>query len=204
MLMKKMFLLILMATGLIGKSQLKHFVYFQTENKQPFYIRVNDTSYSSNADGYLVLSRLQSAEYNIILGFPSNLAPIQQYKIKIDNKDKGYVLKHTDLENWMLFDLQTFELIPSTINKNTTIQYEETKNNDFSKVLADVTDNPDLLQKKILVKEKVEKKSATNRNEKIKKIYSKSDNSGVSLIYELTMDDNKKDTIKLYLPKPKK
>ena len=40
--------------------------------------------------------------------------------------------------------------------------------------------------------------------EKIKKIYSKSDNSGVSLIYELTLENNKKDTIKLYLPKPKK
>jgi len=165
---------------------------------------VNDTSYSSNVDGYLVLSRLQSAEYNIVIGFPSNLAPTQQYKIKIEDKDKGYVLKHTDLENWMLFDLQTFELIPSTINRNTTMQYEETKTNDFSKVLADVTDNPDLLQKKTIVKEKVEKKNATNHNEKIKKIYSKSDNSGVSLIYELTLDNNKKDTIKLYLPKPKK
>jgi hypothetical protein len=202
--MKKMLLLILMATTLIGKSQLKHFIYFQTENKQPFYIRVNDTSYSSNIDGYLVLSRLQSAEYNIVIGFPSNLAPIQQYKIKIDDKDKGYVLKHTDLENWMLFDLQTFELIPSTINKNMTIKYEETNNNDFSKVLAEVTDNSDLLQKKIVVKEKVEKKNEINHREKIKKIYSKSDNSGVSLIYELTLENNKKDTIKLYLPKPKK
>jgi len=165
---------------------------------------VNDTSYSSNIDGYLVLSRLQSAEYNIVIGFPSNLVPIQQYKIKIDDKDKGYVLKHTDIENWMLFDLQTFELIPSTINKNITIKYEETNNNDFSKVLAEVTDNSDLLQKKIVVKEKVEKKNAINHREKIKKIYSKSDNSGVSLIYELTLENNKKDTIKLYLPKPKK
>jgi len=85
-----------------------------------------------------------------------------------------------------------------------TIKYEETNNNDFSKVLAEVTDNSDLLQKKIVVKEKVEKKNAINHREKIKKIYSKSDNSGVSLIYELTLENNKKDTIKLYLPKPKK
>ncbi|MEO7766014.1 MAG: hypothetical protein ABIS01_01265, partial [Ferruginibacter sp.] len=41
------------------KAQQNHFIYVQTENRQPFYVKVNSKLYSSSATGYLVVAKLK-------------------------------------------------------------------------------------------------------------------------------------------------
>ena len=58
-LMRRLYIfLFLSLVGLASKAQQFHFVYLQTDNKQPFYVRINEKLYSSSASGYVVIPKL--------------------------------------------------------------------------------------------------------------------------------------------------
>jgi len=59
------------------QAQQNHFIYIQADSRQPFYVKLDKKIYSSSASGYLILSRLQTGEYNLAVGFPQNEWPEQ-------------------------------------------------------------------------------------------------------------------------------
>ena len=83
-------------TGLY--AQQNHFIYIQTENKQPFYVRMSDKVLSSSSSGYLVISKLQDGVHDLLIGFPKNEWPQQRISVKVKNNDAGYILKNFDIE----------------------------------------------------------------------------------------------------------
>ena len=74
-------------------AQQNHFVYIQTENKQPFYVRIADRLLSSSSSGYVVIPKLKNGSYNMHIGFPKNEWPTQKIILNIKDRDEGYVLK---------------------------------------------------------------------------------------------------------------
>ncbi|MEO6404614.1 MAG: hypothetical protein ABIY51_12495 [Ferruginibacter sp.] len=88
------FLLVFSLTTLLSKAQQNYFVYLQTDNKQTFYIKLNDQLYSSSASGYLVIPKLQNGLYNLSVGFPKAEWPEQVIALNINNKDEGFLLKN--------------------------------------------------------------------------------------------------------------
>jgi hypothetical protein len=40
-------------------AQQNHFIYIQTENKQPFYVKLDKQLFSSAASGYIILPKLK-------------------------------------------------------------------------------------------------------------------------------------------------
>lgn len=80
------------AITLSAFGQKPHFVYIQTENNTPFFVQVNKKTYSSSSVGHLILSGVTSGTYEIKLGFPGQ-SILQDYRIEVDQKDRGFVVK---------------------------------------------------------------------------------------------------------------
>src|SRR5687767_14589 len=107
------FCLMFLCASLASGAQQVHFVYLQSDNKQPFYVRYNDKIFSSSSTGYLVIPKLRSGEHKLSIGFPKNEWPLQTLTVQVADKDLGFALKNFENKGWGLFNLQTMEVINS-------------------------------------------------------------------------------------------
>lgn len=106
--MKKLFLgLICVSVALVSSAQKVYFIYIQTEDSQPFYVRMKDKVQQSSASGYIILSRLVDSTYNLTIGFPDNKWTEQAFTVSMARQDHGYLLKSYEERGWGLYDLQT-------------------------------------------------------------------------------------------------
>ena len=70
--MKNLFCFLVMTLfGLAAAAQKVHFVYFETENAQPFYLKMDDKVYISSLAGSITLPNLPDSIYNLSIGFPA-------------------------------------------------------------------------------------------------------------------------------------
>jgi len=139
----------LMLTALGLKSQQTHFIYIQSEDKQPFYIRFKEKIISSSESGYLIAPKLEQGQLNFTLGFPKNAWPSSSYSLEIESKDLGFQLKKVDELTWALYNIQTSDLLsPVEVNKVSN-QIIETSTDEFTNILAEVSNTPSVKQKKI-------------------------------------------------------
>ena len=114
-------------------AQQNHFIYVQTENKHPFYIKLDKKILSSSASGYLIIPKLQDGDYILSIGFPKNEWPEQNVTCNINKKDAGYLLKDFGSKGWGLFNLQTMEVVMSGVKPaEKTTAIEENKQDVFS------------------------------------------------------------------------
>ncbi len=129
-------------------GQQDYFVYVQTDNNQAFYLRSNNTVYSSTASGYCILSKLPDSTANVTIGFAKMVFPEQQFTIPVNHKDAGYLLKNFGEKGWGLFNLQTMAVI---MNSNATQEKKSPeinssrKNDDFSLLLANAVNDTAVL-----------------------------------------------------------
>jgi Domain of unknown function (DUF4476) len=101
-------------------AQQNHFVYIQADNKQPFYVKLNDKVYSSSATGYIILSKLVENNYNLTIGFPKNEWAEQKLNLIVQKNDLGYLLKNFDEKGWGLVDMNTFQILYGNTQPATT------------------------------------------------------------------------------------
>lgn len=129
-------------------SQSTHFIYIQADEKQAFYVKIKEKVFSSSDLGYLTVPHLSEGFQKFTLGFPKNLWHSINYNIEIADKDLGFQLKKVDADTWALYDIQTSELVsPDEANQpQTEILQENT--DDFSNILAEVSNTPSIKQKK--------------------------------------------------------
>src|SRR5258706_13229883 len=129
-----------------AKAQQPHFIYIQTENKQPFYVKVDKAVYSSTISGYVIISKLIDSTYNLSVGFLKNEWPQQNFSCTINKKDQGYILKNLGDEGWGLFNLQTLEvsMANKSVNEKKVLTQERTDS--FSNMLAVVVNDPGIKQ----------------------------------------------------------
>lgn len=129
-------------------AQQNHFIYVQTENKQPFYIKLDKKILSSSASGYLIIPRLQEGTYALTIGFPKNEWPEQNVTCTVNKKDAGYLLKDFGEKGWGLFNLQTMEVVMSgTKPAGKTTTAGETQTDVFSNTLSNVVNDPSIIKK---------------------------------------------------------
>lgn len=142
--MKAVLLVICMGWCLQGFSQQNYFVLIQSEKSQPFYARVLDKNYSSSSIGHLIISNLKDSAYTVVVGFPQNRFPEQEFLIRISKKDRGYQLKNLGDKGWALFDTRTMELIPpvkaeKSTSGGTAVYIKKT--DDFARLMAGVVND---------------------------------------------------------------
>ncbi len=141
-------LVAMVSISLTSFAQQNRFIYLQTDNRQPFYVKLNKLVYSSSATGYLIIPKLTDNAYELIVGFPKNEFPEQQLSVKVEGKDAGYILKNFGEKGWGLFNLQTMAVVMATGKPAANGGNKEESNNDeFSRVLAGVVNSPDIARK---------------------------------------------------------
>lgn len=125
-------------------AQISHFLYLQSDNNQPFYIRYNSKIISSTSSGYLILSKLKEGSVEIIVGFPQLKQPEQPFQINIDKTEKGYLIKNFGEKGWGLFDLQTAAIVyaaapAAVVQGNNTTPSSKPADDPFANMLSNVT-----------------------------------------------------------------
>src|SRR5688500_2318313 len=140
-----LYLLFFSLAALNAQAQSPYYLYIQSEDRQPFYVRVHDKIYSSSASGYLIISKLEDGNYPIVLGFPRNIHPEQQFMVRINKKDKGFQLSRTGDKGWQLLNLQNQEVIVSATGSANPELSGERKTDAFSVMLANVVNDSTIL-----------------------------------------------------------
>lgn len=159
--MSKPFLLLLFCLSVLtAASQRVYFVYLQTDNDQPFFVRMGDKTYSSSASGYVILSRLRDTVYRFSVGFPQDKWPEQYFTVSVDKKDHGYQLKNFGEKGWGLFDWQTLGIQMAEARGATGAVNVPEPGNGFTDILAVVAGDSSLKAKSQVPVVEVKKEAA--------------------------------------------
>ena len=141
-------LLIIFSTSL--SAQTAHFLYIQSDNSQAFYVRLNNKVFSSSQLGYVIIPKLQPGKLSLIIGFPMNKWNAMNYNIDVEHKDLSFQLKKVDSLEWELYDEQEKHTVFRN-NANQKHELIENNNDEFSNILAEVSDNPKIKQSRKLI-----------------------------------------------------
>ncbi|RYZ27567.1 MAG: DUF4476 domain-containing protein [Chitinophagaceae bacterium] len=168
--MKKLFLFCFAAClSVVVSAQKVYFLYLQTDDQSPFYVRMADKIHSSSTAGYLILPNLTDSTYSLGLGFAKSTQPETRFAVTINQNDKGYLIKNFT-EGLSLFDLQDLSIVKSVSAAKDNTVYE-TKTDKFSSVLSKAADDPSLL--KVAVAKKEEPKPEPKKEEAVAKVEEK-------------------------------
>ena len=144
----------LAASATLLSAQRVYFVYLQTENNIPFFIRMNDKLSSSTSNGYLILSRLIDSTYPFKLGFPGKNVDLD-FSVAVNKKDHGFLIRDFGDKGWGLIDLQTLAVQMSTspLPAGTNEKNGTAKADPFTDMLARATDDPSIKQNPVFASE---------------------------------------------------
>lgn len=138
------------------QAQQNHFIYIQTESKQPFYVKLNNKLYSSSASGHLLISKLKEGVYNMAIGFPKTEWSEQNLSCTVGDKDLGYLLKNFGEKGWGLFNLQSLDVIMAGQNQRAASIEVVNQTDAFSTMLSSVVNDSTIRQTEV-VKQPVKK-----------------------------------------------
>ncbi|TCJ18589.1 hypothetical protein EPD60_03550 [Flaviaesturariibacter flavus] len=145
--MKKLLLIMtLLSATIVAGAQRVYFVYLQTDNGAPFYVRIGEKVHSASAAGYAILSNLKDSSYVLQVGFPGQTAE-SRFPVTVGHEDRGFVLKQVG-GAWNLFDLQQLTLIPALAATGPTDAENEAllaAADPFMRMLVQATDDMSLL-----------------------------------------------------------
>lgn len=99
----------LFATAVL--SQESGYLYIESENNQPFYVRSKDSLYVSAPEGFLILAPLKGVKGDLILGFPGQAAAAFVFTIGSTAWEKGLILRDMKKEGWRLYDYREEEML---------------------------------------------------------------------------------------------
>jgi hypothetical protein len=138
------------------QAQQQHFIYIQSEDRQPFAVVLNGKVYSSSDYGYVIVPKLTDGDYNFTVSFPMNKYPDQNFKCVINKKDLGFKLENTTDKGWALENMQTQKVLAN----NSTASAD----NAFSSMLSDVVSDSNLTKKNLPVNNSKDDTTATSTN----------------------------------------
>lgn len=156
--------LILLVSCLESFSQKTYFIYIQSETDHPFFVQINEKTYSSTASGYLILSKLKDSSYSFNVGFPQSKWPEQRFSMDIKSRDRGFLLKNFGEKGWGLFDLQTMGVQMSVENAADKAGKTEMREvSAFTNILSKAANDPSLKDKPIFAVNKKEEKTVISQ-----------------------------------------
>ncbi|MBI1343800.1 MAG: hypothetical protein GC171_12780 [Terrimonas sp.] len=133
-----------------GWGQRNYFIYLQTDNQQPFYVKMDEKIYSSAISGYLVLANLGDSTHQFSIGFPGRESLVSFY-VTMNHKDHGYLIKDFGEKGWGLFDLQTlgiqFASKARLMTDDILVKTEKKEPNAFTELLSLAANDSTLNQK---------------------------------------------------------
>lgn len=141
----------------LASAQQDHFIYLQTENKQPFFVKFKDKTFTASPLGYVIIANLQDGIYSLIVGFPQSTSQ-QEFNCVINNKDVGFIIKSAAENQWQLQNVESLAIIvPGEVRTKIITDTLQKETDPFSTMLANAVNDSTILQKDI-VKEVIPEK----------------------------------------------
>lgn len=170
--MKKLLLFCVAAClSVVASAQKVYFLYLQSEDQAPFYVRMGDKIHSSASSGYLIIPNLTDSTYSFGLGFAKSNNAETTFSVTINQNDKGFVIKNFE-SGLALFDFRDLSIVKSNAVQTDNTIYE-TRSDNFSAVLSKAANDPGLLKvpvakKEAAVEKPAEKETVTAKVEDVK------------------------------------
>lgn len=145
------FLVILVS---FARAQNFRFIYIQTENHKPFYVKMGDHGISSSASGYLIIPRLTEGTYKITVGLAQSISPEFSFTVNLKETDAGYLIKSDADQGWYIVDLHTME--PVTIDVQlSSLKGREVVNrkDEFARILSEVVNDSTIREINVFAKQ---------------------------------------------------
>jgi hypothetical protein len=162
--MKKVFLLFIAACmSVVVSAQKVYFIYLQTEDQSPFYVRMGDKIYSSASSGFLILPNLTDSTYKLNVGFAKSTEPEVTFPVAVNQDDKGFVIKKLD-DGLALFDFKDLSLVRSNAGQKDNTVYE-TRTDNFSNLLSKAASDPSIVKVPVVKKEEPVKAKPEKKEE---------------------------------------
>lgn len=146
------FFLFFIAITNTASAQKVYFIYLESENSRPFYVKMSDKLYSAGS-GYLVLSGLVDSSHQFSVGFTGSKTE-SRFLVPVSGKDKGFILKSFDY-GLGLFDLQNLSVIKPLVDESRNNISYRTRTDDFTNLLAKASNDSSLFIVPIAVKQDV-------------------------------------------------
>lgn len=137
------FFTLLFSLGVLAQNP--RFIYIQTENKQPFYVKIDKKFLSSSATGYIIIPKLTEDSYGLAIGFTGNEWPELHVTVNVKDINAGFLLKNQGEKGWAMVNLQTLQ--SQAIQKSPLVIREvKTNADEFARVLAAVVNDPSIAE----------------------------------------------------------
>lgn len=157
--MKKLFLCLLLGTLFqYAKGQNSFFVYFETEDNLPFYIKMKDEVFRSSPQGGLTLPQLTDSTYSFVLGWPATSTE-SSFSFQLDGADRGYWVKLNSGHPLLAGMFSNRMIHPLNAKANEEVQYVK-RADAFSAMLAKASGDTTLLYDIVSVKATTPEKAA--------------------------------------------
>jgi hypothetical protein len=185
-------------------AQATHYLFFQTENNKPFYLRLMGSTLSSNASGYLLIPKITDGKYEIHIGFAQSDTE-QQFEVAMEGKDLGFSLKQELDNSWSLFNLVDFSQLKGktvAVAAKPSVKEEEVAVVNKIKEEEKPADKKELIQTDTLAKAVIEVKGLPKAKKtlpQISKIYDRTSVEGIDMVFVVN-GIPKSDTVIIYVP----
>lgn len=153
----KIFLTILtFSLSSLGVSaQQDRFIYLQTENTKPFFVKINNKVFNSYPHGYIIIPKMSDGVYNLVIWFAESNTE-KAFSCSIDQKDAGFIIKNRG-DELQLLNVQSGQTISAVeVSKKTTGVYE-TQTDPFSVMLANAVHDSSILRNDVAMEENTDK-----------------------------------------------
>jgi hypothetical protein len=127
------------------------YLYFESENLSPFYIKIDEKVYTSVAPGYYVLPDLSEGRYKLTIGIPSASRLENRFEIDLKEKDRGLLIK-TQGQNIILQDMQDGSSLNFIKDASLPEITYEPRNDAFTALLSKASGDPGLMMSPVFAK----------------------------------------------------
>jgi len=152
------FLISLVMCQVLGQGN--YYIYIQSADHKPFYVRSGSRIFYSSGNGYLVMENLASASYQLMVGFPDTPSSEWQFNCAVNDDDAAFILKNDNgkkveisgLKNESRQSGKKVELRPEKEKDLTVKQAAGIISDDpFSSMLAEVVNDPTIRQQPVII-----------------------------------------------------
>lgn len=150
-------------------AQQRRFIYLQSENKNPFFVKIDGKYLSSSEYGFIIIPQLADSTYNLTIGSTENKWAEQEVSISTKFANAGYLIQSKDSKSFALENLSTLQTLKSVKKQALSSPVEIVKSNDeFARILAEVVDDPSVAQ--VVNENKIPDVKKDNQSEKAKTV----------------------------------
>ncbi|MEO6252036.1 MAG: DUF4476 domain-containing protein [Ferruginibacter sp.] len=138
---------VLCLLSLAASAQDPRFIYIQTDNKEPFYVKIDKTLLNSSPTSYIIIPKLVNDSYQLTIGFFNNEWPELNVTVSVKDANAGFLLKNSGEKGWALFNLLSMKSVAVEKQVLPTKEVETvTSTDEFARILAEVVNDPSIGQ----------------------------------------------------------